>query len=400
MAMITGFFSYSHVDDVHDHLTNLREDIRREFKVQTGDELELFFDRDSIGWGDRWREAIDASIDLASFFIPVLSPSYFHSSACSSELKAYMATVKRMDARQLILPIYYVDLERYRQSSEDHSVDEVLGFQYKDWRNLRFTSRSYYAYEVAIGSIVEALVTANDEIAEVTNSIGDTDGQPSGARAFAGAKSSIAGKSLGEINMTAQPDGTQAVKPEMKNDDDGGFVESMACTQQSLQKLTSTLSGMSGDLDKINNTIITYSDKIKKTNEKKAGAVALVPIMRSMAEDLMPIANDYKSHYDEYAECLYGMDKDVRSVIALINDPEFEFEGSDKFLESVRTLQRTSQAARGGITSSLKAVIRAQKISRELRKPLKIIESASIAFVGSCSVIDGWTELAGQDVSN
>lgn len=81
-ARVRGFFSYAHRDNKWDALEKLKIDICDEYAVLTGDELELFFDKNSISWGDNWRDSIESGIDSASFFIPIITPQYFLSESC------------------------------------------------------------------------------------------------------------------------------------------------------------------------------------------------------------------------------------------------------------------------------------------------------------------------------
>lgn len=106
---ITGFFSYAHSDDTFGFLTNLRNDLCDEYRVLTGDELELFFDRDSIEWGERWEKSIEESVDAAGVFLPVVSPCYLASSSCMKELSQYLAKVEKAGAGDLILPLMMID---------------------------------------------------------------------------------------------------------------------------------------------------------------------------------------------------------------------------------------------------------------------------------------------------
>lgn len=107
-ARVRGFFSYAHRDNKWDALEKLKIDICDEYAVLTGDELELFFDKNSISWGDNWRDSIESGIDSASFFIPIITPQYFLSESCQKELMQYMAKVKELQEPGLILPIMYI----------------------------------------------------------------------------------------------------------------------------------------------------------------------------------------------------------------------------------------------------------------------------------------------------
>jgi len=85
------FVSYRRDDNsafnnVVDHLC---EQMRAIYEAHTGDELEIFLDRTSIGWGENWREKISEAIDGAVLFVPIITMRYFKSEACTDELLAF-----------------------------------------------------------------------------------------------------------------------------------------------------------------------------------------------------------------------------------------------------------------------------------------------------------------------
>src|SRR5258706_16485704 len=88
-----AFFSYVRFDAEHNEprLGESRDRLAAEVKIQTGDEFPIFQDRNDIRWGQNWKERIEESVDGSSFFIPVVTPSYFKSAACRSELTRFLA---------------------------------------------------------------------------------------------------------------------------------------------------------------------------------------------------------------------------------------------------------------------------------------------------------------------
>jgi hypothetical protein len=87
-----GFWSYVHRDDeaAGRRITRLATLLREAYGLATGADLELFVDRESLAWGDAWRERIDVAIAGTTFFIPILTPRYFESSECRHELLKFL----------------------------------------------------------------------------------------------------------------------------------------------------------------------------------------------------------------------------------------------------------------------------------------------------------------------
>ena len=112
MPNVSAFFSYAHMDDANEFLSKLRRDLCKEFQIISGSELNLFFDRDSIEWGSNWRRSIESGIANASLFIPVISPNYFLSDSCQTELHQYLAKTRTPELQDLMLPLLFSDVRQ------------------------------------------------------------------------------------------------------------------------------------------------------------------------------------------------------------------------------------------------------------------------------------------------
>jgi F-box protein 11 len=135
--------SYVRFDDQHDNgrLTQFRERLSGEVRIQTGEEFPIFQDRNDILWGQNWKERVEESLDQVTFLIPIVTPSFFLSPACRSELEQFIDREKQLDRNDLILPVYYVGcplLNDQERRAEDALAEAIAAHQYADWRELRF----------------------------------------------------------------------------------------------------------------------------------------------------------------------------------------------------------------------------------------------------------------------
>jgi TIR domain len=134
--------SYVRFEDEHEggRLTQFRERLSTEVRVQTGDAFPIFQDRNDIAWGDHWQTRINESLDAATFLIPIITPSFFRSLPCREELKRFLERERQLDREDLILPVYYVTAPEL--DDPDRNEDELgrllFSRQYADWRELRF----------------------------------------------------------------------------------------------------------------------------------------------------------------------------------------------------------------------------------------------------------------------
>jgi vacuolar-type H+-ATPase subunit H len=137
-----AFLSYAHVDDecCGGGITEFRKALEGEVRLQTGRDVRIFQDRDSIAWGQEWKARINSSLVAVTFLVPVLTPSFFASDECRRELQWFVDRERRLGRRDLILPVYWISVGplQHPASLHDDLAQELIARQYTDWRELRF----------------------------------------------------------------------------------------------------------------------------------------------------------------------------------------------------------------------------------------------------------------------
>lgn len=70
--------SYVRMDDAHENgrLSQFRERLSGEVRMQTGESFEIFQDRNDIKWGQQWEERINGTLDAVTFLIPIITSAY------------------------------------------------------------------------------------------------------------------------------------------------------------------------------------------------------------------------------------------------------------------------------------------------------------------------------------
>ena len=80
---IRVFLSYAGADDlVLEFIEPFVSSLRHMALADQGRTLEVFVDRDSVGWGADWQAAIQQGIDSAMIFMPIVTRQYFDRQAC------------------------------------------------------------------------------------------------------------------------------------------------------------------------------------------------------------------------------------------------------------------------------------------------------------------------------
>lgn len=73
---IRAFLSYSHADDAEFGIVDpLVKKLKAYVRAKSGRALDIFVDRESIGWGTDWRESISSSVESATVSSPCLAPT-------------------------------------------------------------------------------------------------------------------------------------------------------------------------------------------------------------------------------------------------------------------------------------------------------------------------------------
>lgn len=140
-AKPAAFLSYDHLDDKYGQISQFRKRLADEVCIQTGEDFPIFQDHDDIQWGDSWKKRIEESLDDVTFFIPIVTPSFFKSEYCRAELRQFLEREKRLNRRDLVFPVYYVStplLDDSEKKNGDELAREIANRQYADWRDLRF----------------------------------------------------------------------------------------------------------------------------------------------------------------------------------------------------------------------------------------------------------------------
>ena len=155
------FISYAHADNklFDDAVKSFADDLKGFYAAKTGNDLSVFFDRESIGWGDDWRSQIDGELKNAAIFMPVITMQYFNRPACRDELNAFNQSAKRLGAQYLILPVVISGANSIRA---DHPIPEVATIEALQYRNLEdvfLAGQGTPDWRKALGGLTDELIS-------------------------------------------------------------------------------------------------------------------------------------------------------------------------------------------------------------------------------------------------
>ena len=364
MLSVTGFFSYAHEDDYNNVLTQLQNDLRHAYKVLTGQDLVLFFDRGDIKWGQKWQESINGGIESASFFIPVLSPCYFLSENCVGELSQYMSKMEEWNSADLILPIKWVNFDNndlVNNSKLFLKVNEVVKHQWEDWTVLRFEEPLSKQYRVAINKMAEHLAEANQRIT-----------------------AAIEKEKIQSINGEEETVEETEEAEEPKEFYDESIRELFPWSQ----KLTNNLEELSSDVTKIGEIMNSGTSEINRMKNKSPQF--LLSITAKLGKELEKIADPYFQKAQDTADLIYSFDSKMNTIIDFLKSADSDDQEITQQIDSVILVSNTTSETRSKLNEFIDSIKKIERMSRPLYKPLQKIKNATTICNSAFGLVEGW----------
>lgn len=356
----SGFWSYVHRDNEQTggKMNRLAAGIAAEFSLLTGHDLQLFLDRDSIEWGDIWRERIESALQETTFFIPVITPRYFTSAECRRELMKFAAHARSIGATELLLPILYVDVADLTEGSPDEAKALIAGTQYVDWRDLRLADEDSEPYSRAVNALAVRL-------ADIASAY---EAQPSTMPSSGGVESA---------------DG----------DGEPGLIDLIADLEPRLPIWSETIDGFAPLIEAVGEVAERHSARFG--SEGQDSFARRILIAREFAAELMGPAEAILSQGERYAGELLDIDPGVRAMIALAGEQEDAEDraAAIEMCESIRTMVNAGQEGVAALTELIDSMRAPARLLKDIRPPLNKIESGLRNVIDGQTVLDEWARL-------
>ena len=348
------FWSYAQKDDELERgrITELKEDIQAEYQVQTGDELNIFQDREGIEWGMDWRKAIQENLGVTTFFIPILTPTYLRRPNCLGELKAAIQQFGELGVVDGIYPIEYIDISRQLKLLEDDEVANYLEERQRvrDWRELRFEDRGSSAYRRGVRDIVAVLIEKDERM----------------SNAFE--------------KLQAQK---STIQIESGLDEGPGLIDRISELEEYSQELAECMGDISETINEIGDVF-----KVEKVPNTMSPKEAII-LIGKISHRLKPSSERLREQGSHYREIIKKVDESVSASIELLGLLG-SMDEAEKMLKSVEEIKSNASAAFSQINSISGALMKGEAMSRQLREPSRAIRAALEDVVASQYFFDRW----------
>jgi TIR domain len=384
-----GFWSYVQQDDIDDfgRILGLAERLRAAYRLRQAEELTLFVDRESLRWGDEWNARINAAIAGTTFFIPVLTPSYFKSSACRRELLKFSREAKRLGLEQLILPVYWIDVPEM-DADPDEAADEAIAvvarYQWQDFRETRLEDESSSVFRTAVDRLAADLAR---RASQVTATVEDVP-----MAAVPRPTKPILTEHRG-ADANGEPN--VAVASGEDEDDSPGILEKLATTEDAWPQITAITAAVGTQIERVGEVTAAASERIAAAESRGSdGAKARLVQTERMAHELKAPAEELERLGYEYAVVLADLDPGVQTLLDLAAEGDVNEEGRADLLTAIQELAATADESLTELSGMLASAAEMSKLSRSLRSPLKRIQKGLQGVLDGRAVIEDWGKRA------
>jgi hypothetical protein len=373
-----GFWSYVHADDDAEfgRIRQLADLLRKEFGLQTGEELQLFLDRDSIEWGDDWRERLERALADITFFIPVVTPRYFKSAECRRELLEFSELARLQGVEDLVLPILYMDVAGLESDSPDQAIAAVARHQWEDWRLVRLEDPASPEHRKAVSGLAERLVAIS---ASVT---------------VRPVRSGATREALATVGTAAQEATAKIVNDDGTAElEEPGLLDVLADAEAHMPRWGETITALGPAMEKMADAVNASVAQIERADAQGKGFAGRLDAVRRLARALDEPATEIESLGAQYAADLIRVDQGILALIDLAGQEglgEEERREACGFFKSLTELGESSREQAEALTGLSTSIDEAAGFSRELRPPMRKIADGLRGILDAQAVIDEW----------
>lgn len=384
MSKLNGFFSYAHKDNEAEGgaITNLAHNLASQYELLTGDEIKLWLDREDIGWGDVWREEINSGLANTAFFIPILTPAYFNSESCKSEVSQILEINRNQETQKLILPILYTEVsDTIAAQSEPELIEQLLAIQHENWCETRLEESSSAVYRRSIVKMAKHLKMVNTIIDTATH---PTTQSPRPAATSEGPSPSL----ITRDDVAQQPSSPEDI-PELESENSGS-LERLARMEVALPKLEHDLRSIETKTQEISD--IATSTLTEGRALESANFAQRLRMANSLAERIEKPSEEFLDLTNEYMNNLREVDL---GITLLLKDETFRGNKDDwgEIQRGIESLASSASALRQS-EESIKIFATLGNLSRELKMPMRRIEQGLRKISSSVDTIESWEQWA------
>ncbi|TFD63537.1 toll/interleukin-1 receptor domain-containing protein [Cryobacterium sp. Hb1] len=417
-----AFLSYAHADNAREggRILRLAEHLRNEFELLTGSTIEIFTDNAEILWGQDFRQRLDEALQETTFFIPVLTPTYFIREECRKEMNQFVASASGLGLNELLLSLRYIPVPDLREESVDDLKSVAARMQFEPWDQLRLVDEHSTEHRLAVNRLAARLVQLTQDLEGGTGAVGGGGASLGSALVTIPSPNSrsnehiVLSPSKNREDREANPSSAASEKTDGRSrrdhdhaaeaveettrhseDDEPGLVDLVAEVEPAMAAWGATLTKMPEATQAFNEKFAAATSKMEAANSKPNSFALKVQVARELARDVEPDLALIESLSKEYTTSLLRLDPSIRALFelaALGSDDE----SRPVVAELSNSIGKLIEAARSAMDSTTFAADAARanaKLSKDLRPVLRRFETAMRNIVDGFTFIEAWDTL-------
>ncbi len=401
-----AFWSYAHADNTreNDRILRLADLVRSEYELLTGTTIEIFTDRSEIAWGDDFRQKLDQALQETSFFVPILTPTYFLREECRKELSQFVRSAKALGLQQLLMSIRYIPVVDLAEESPDELKAVAARMQYELWDGMRLLDEHSAEHRIAVNRLAARLAQLATSLESESGST-PSSGALSSQGPLLPAEDRVAGVVSAPSVSNPLPTQKEVPSPSLpENEEDDveedapGLLDLVADAQPAMEAWTDTLSDLGPVITEFNTKFQAATARMNQANTRPDAFARKIVIARELAAEVEPELSELERLSKDYASGLLRIDSTFRGLFALAAlSPEAEAAAAKSSLkDNLSTLVQTSREAMSSLESAADAARNNAKLSRDLRPVLRRYETAVRNMVDGSTIIEEWESLDSQ----
>lgn len=379
--LASGFLSYARSDDDRElgRIRRLADRIMAEFETLTGLKIEIFVDRDRIQWGDPFQNKLAEALQETTFFIPVLTPTYFLRDECRKEMLDFVNGATALGLDELLLSIRYVDVPDLREDSTDELKAIAAKMEYEDWTSNRLTDEESSQYRVSVNRLAQRLVNLTQvlegrgPVAEKKSLIHVSPRTPSTS-----SKSEIPqGATTGDL------------------DEEAGLIDLLADLQPAMEEWGNTMTSYSAALEPFTQAMTSATQDMVASNNAPNAFALKVSRARALASELDDPLQKIEELSKKYSANLMRLDPSVHALISaielvLIDEDVEEKLAAENALKSLNELVHGAIEGMDAAASSAESARAGQNMSRDLRPIWRRFQDSTRNITDARYIVEKW----------
>jgi len=380
-----AFLSYAHADNDREQgrILHLRDLIRDEFETLTGETIEIFTDNPEIRWGQDWRARLDEALQETTFFIPVLTPTYFVRDECRREMTQFVTSASSLGLDRLLLSIRYIPVPDLRPESSDELKSIAARMQYVPWDELRLVDESAAVHRRGINSLATSLVRLTAEL--------ESSSSPPPELSSTLLSDESREETPGRSSLSTITSDQQA-EPEVESDDEPGLLDIVNDAEPAMAAWHETLIAFNPAITTFSQLFEASTARMNDADARPNAFAVKLGIARELAQEADEPLQKIESLAKDYSSGLLRLDPVMRAMLQIAGTQPAE--RREQLISSIETMVASARTASEGLRTAADAARANAGLSRDLRPVLRRFETALRNVIDGQRVMDEWEKLA------